>query len=178
MLLTKFGHACVRSQTRDVTLVSDPGALTEDAAAEGADAILVTHEHLGHFLESRIRAVARGNRDLRVRTVAPVAELLTGLDDQVRTVSHGDVFTTAGFHVSAYGAWHAPWARMSELIDWVRKVSPERAVAVHDAAINPTGIAVVGGLLGEKGPGINATYDRLEPMRPYEVGADEQVLSA
>lgn len=59
--------------------------------------------------------------------------------------------------------------RRTELIDWVRKVSPERAVAVHDAAIHPTGMAVVGGLLGENGPGVNATYDRLEPMRSYEV---------
>ncbi|MEV5172412.1 MBL fold metallo-hydrolase [Streptomyces flaveolus] len=169
MLLTRFGHACVRLRTRDGTRVIDRGALTEDAAVDGADAILVTHEHFRHFLASRIRAAARGNRDLRVWTVAPVAEPLTGLDDQVRTVSHGDVFTTAGFQVSAYGAWHAPWARISELIDWVRKVSPERAVAVHDAAIHPTGMAVVGGLLGENGPGVNATYDRLEPMRPYEV---------
>lgn len=169
MPLTRFGHACVRPRTRDGTLVIDPGALAGDAAADGADAILVTHEHFGHFLESRIRAAARGNRDLRMWAVAPVAEALTGLDDQVRTVSHGDVFTTAGFQVSAYGAWHAPWARISELIDRVRRVSPERAVAVHDAAIDPTGMAVVDGLLGENGPGINATYDRLEPMRPYEV---------
>ncbi|MEU6599635.1 hypothetical protein [Streptomyces flaveolus] len=48
-------------------------------------------------------------------------------------------------------------------------MSPERAVAVHDAAIHSTGTAVVGGLLGENGPGVNVTYDRLEPMRSYEV---------
>ncbi|MBG7699257.1 hypothetical protein HCJ76_14495 [Streptomyces sp. MC1] len=48
-------------------------------------------------------------------------------------------------------------------------MSPERAVAVHDAAIHPTGMAVVGGLLGENGPGVNVAYDRLEPMRSYEV---------
>jgi L-ascorbate metabolism protein UlaG (beta-lactamase superfamily) len=59
---------------------------------------------------------------------------------------------------------HAPWSRISDLIDWVREVSPARALAVHDGALNPIGIAMVGGLLGENGPGIHSTYRRLESM--------------
>jgi hypothetical protein len=58
---------------------------------------------------------------------------------------------------------HAPWSRVSDLIDWVRAVAPERALAIHDGALNPVGIAMVGGLLGENGPGINSCR-RLESM--------------
>ena len=60
---------------------------------------------------------------------------------------------------------HAPWCRTAELIDWVREVSPRCALALHDGELNPVGIAVIGGLLGEHGPGIPAVYRRLEPMQ-------------
>jgi L-ascorbate metabolism protein UlaG (beta-lactamase superfamily) len=58
---------------------------------------------------------------------------------------------------------HAPWSRISDLIDWVREISPTRCIAVHDGALNDTGLAMVGGLLGDRGPGINSSYRRLEP---------------
>ena len=59
---------------------------------------------------------------------------------------------------------HAPWSRMSDLIDWVREVAPVRAFALHDGALNATGVAMVGGYLGEHGPGIGAIYRRLAPL--------------
>jgi hypothetical protein len=34
----------------------------------------------------------------------------------------------------------------------------------EETATEPVGIAMVGGLLGENGPGINSSYRRLEPM--------------
>ncbi|MEW9531226.1 MBL fold metallo-hydrolase [Microbispora sp. NPDC049125] len=58
---------------------------------------------------------------------------------------------------------HAPWSATRELIDYVREVAPQRAVAVHDGALNEVGLTLVGGLLGEKGPGIGAPYARLTP---------------
>ncbi len=60
---------------------------------------------------------------------------------------------------------HAPWCRTADIIDWVREVAPRRALAVHDGELNAVGIAVVGGLLGEHGPGIHAPYRRLEPLQ-------------
>jgi L-ascorbate metabolism protein UlaG (beta-lactamase superfamily) len=35
MRLTKFGHACVRLEESGTTVVIDPGALTDPAAAQG-----------------------------------------------------------------------------------------------------------------------------------------------
>jgi L-ascorbate metabolism protein UlaG (beta-lactamase superfamily) len=56
---------------------------------------------------------------------------------------------------------HAPWSKTSELIDYVREVKPERAYAIHDGLLNDSGFAVVGSLLGERGPGIGTPYARL-----------------
>ncbi|WP_371534872.1 MBL fold metallo-hydrolase [Streptomyces sp. NBC_00466] len=56
---------------------------------------------------------------------------------------------------------HAPWSTVGHLVDYVREVAPKRTYAIHDGALNDTGIAMVGGLLGEHGPGIGAPYTRL-----------------
>lgn len=47
MRILKFTHSCVRLEADDGgTLVIDPGVWTEDEALVGADAVLVTHEHV------------------------------------------------------------------------------------------------------------------------------------
>lgn len=56
---------------------------------------------------------------------------------------------------------HGPWSKLGELVDYVREVGPRRALAIHDGALNDTGLGTVGGLLGERGPGIGAPYARL-----------------
>ena len=64
---------------------------------------------------------------------------------------------------------HAPWSRTAELIDHLRAVGAERAYAVHDGLLNDTGLGVVGGLLGERGPGQPTPYSRLAPGESVEV---------
>jgi L-ascorbate metabolism protein UlaG (beta-lactamase superfamily) len=58
---------------------------------------------------------------------------------------------------------HASWSRTSELIDWVREIAPRRAVGVHDGALNNVGLAIVDGLLGDRGPGIGCHYLSIAP---------------
>jgi L-ascorbate metabolism protein UlaG (beta-lactamase superfamily) len=48
---------------------------------------------------------------------------------------------------------HAPWSTTGELIDYLREVRAERAVAVHDALLSELGRSVIGGMVGEHGPG-------------------------
>ena len=49
---------------------------------------------------------------------------------------------------------HGPWLKMGEAIDFVRAVRPERAFAIHDAALNERGLGSVNGWLsGEAGGG-------------------------
>jgi L-ascorbate metabolism protein UlaG (beta-lactamase superfamily) len=64
---------------------------------------------------------------------------------------------------------HAPWSKTAELIDYLRAVDADQAYAVHDGLLNDTGLAVVGGLLGENGPGTPTPYSRLAPGDSVEL---------
>ena len=206
MELTKFGHACVRLDDGERRLVIDPGVFTDPSAADGAQAILVTHEHPDHFSEATLRAAAEANPELEFWTNASVAAQLDGLGGRLHTVGEGDAFTAAGFEIRAYGTWHAvihpeiprihnvgylvdgtvfhpgdaltvpeeaevdtlllpvhaPWSNIGQLIDYVRAVHAKRAYAVHDSLLTPIGLGMVGGLLGERGPGTGTPYTHLE----------------
>ena len=108
MKLTKKSHACVRLEKDGRTLVLDPGGFSEEDAAIGADAILVTHEHADHFDEGRLRAALEANPAAEIWTLASVAEQIApAFPGRVHTVGHGDTFTAAGFDVQVHGELHA-----------------------------------------------------------------------
>ncbi|MGZ4505931.1 MAG: MBL fold metallo-hydrolase [Blastococcus sp.] len=64
---------------------------------------------------------------------------------------------------------HAPWSKVSEVIDYVRAVDADQAYAVHDGLLNDNGLTVVGGMLGERGPGTPTPYSRLTPGDSVEL---------
>lgn len=108
MKLTKKRHACVQLAKDGRTLVIDPGTFTEEGAAVGADAILVTHEHLDHFNEGQLRAALEANPAAELWTLHSVAEqVAAAFPGRVHTVGHGDTFTAAGFDVQVHGELHA-----------------------------------------------------------------------
>ncbi|MGV9314680.1 MBL fold metallo-hydrolase [Streptomyces sp. NPDC003691] len=177
MRLTKKLHSCVRLEKDGAALVVDPGAFSEEDAAAGADAVLITHEHPDHYDEGRVRAALEAGAE--VWTLRSVAETLTAaFPGRVHTVGHGDTFTAAGFEVEVHGELHAvihpdlpritnigflldgsvfhpgdaltvpdrpvdtlmlpvmaPWNKISEVVDYVREVSPRLTVDVHDALL-------------------------------------------
>jgi len=106
MRLTKMGHSCVRLDQDGRTLVIDPGGYSEQDAAAGADAVLITHEHPDHLDQDRLRAAIGGRPGLEVWTNPLVAEALGGLGVPVHAVGHGDAFTAAGVDVQAHGELH------------------------------------------------------------------------
>jgi len=213
MRLTKFGHACVRVEHADATVVIDPGVFTSADAVDGADAVLITHEHFDHFVEDRLRAAADANPGLRIWANRSVARQLDGLGARVTVVGEGDAFDINGLDVSVHGEWHAvihpeiprvgnigfllggklfhpgdaltlpsrpvetlllpiagPWAKVSELIDYVREVKPRRALAVHEAVLSEAGQLVHGRLLGEGGPGTGAEFGRPAAGEQLDLG--------
>ncbi|WP_019061998.1 MBL fold metallo-hydrolase [Streptomyces prunicolor] len=180
MKLTKNAHACIRLEKDGRSLVIDPGTFNEEDAAVGADAILVTHEHLDHFNEDRLRAGLEANPAAEIWTLKSVADQLSAaFPGRVHTVGHGDTFTAAGFDVQVHGELHAvihpdipritnigflvddgrvfhpgdaltvpdhtvetlmlpvmaPWSKISEVIDYVRELKPQRAYDIHDALL-------------------------------------------
>ncbi|WP_405668583.1 MBL fold metallo-hydrolase [Streptomyces sp. NBC_00055] len=108
LTLTKKTHSCIRLEKDGRTLVIDPGGFSEQDAALGADAMLVTHEHADHFDEGRLRAGLEANPAAEIWTLRSVAEQLSAaFPGRVHTVGHGDTFTTAGFDVQVHGELHA-----------------------------------------------------------------------
>ena len=74
MRFLKYSHACVRVESDAAVLVIDPGGLTEREALDGADAVLITHEHFDH-LDVDALADELGKRpSVRVYTHPAVAE--------------------------------------------------------------------------------------------------------
>jgi L-ascorbate metabolism protein UlaG (beta-lactamase superfamily) len=107
MRLTKLTHACVRLEKDGAVLVIDPGIWAEPDALDGADAVLVTHEHFDHVDEDRLRAALTANPGLNLWTNSSVAGRATEFGDRVHTVRQGDTFSAAGFDVHVYGEQHA-----------------------------------------------------------------------
>ncbi len=212
MRITKFGHACVRIEHDGVTVVIDPGVFTDVEAVDGADAVLITHEHADHYLADHLRAtdapiwtieavrtqIADGDPAVaeRVTVVSPGQQVDVGLPvtavGELHAVIHEDLprFHNSGYVVDAGSTRvyhpgdsftppggpvdvlclpiHAPWSKISEVIDFGRSVDAAHTVAVHDGLLNGTGLAVVGrnltALLEDQ------HYERLEPGSDLGLG--------
>lgn len=107
MRITKFGHACVRLEDAGRSVVVDPGVFTDREAVEGADAVLLTHEHPDHYSADHLAAC-----QAPVYTHAALAEQITrdrpDLAERVRVVAPGEEISVGdGPAVQAVGEWHA-----------------------------------------------------------------------
>ena len=209
MQLTKYTHSCVRLDDGDRTLVLDPGVFSEVAAAlDGADAVLITHEHPDHVVLDDLRAAAKRDPRLRIWAPEPVAADLADRGEQVSAAAPGAAFDAAGFAVRTFGGQHAvihpsipvipnvaylvedtvfhpgdsftvppvevpvllaplhaPWSKVSEVIDFVVSVRAPRVVAIHDALLTPPGRGIVENHVARIGGEHGSEYSYLEPGR-------------
>jgi L-ascorbate metabolism protein UlaG (beta-lactamase superfamily) len=106
MRITKFGHACVRLEHDGTTLVLDPGMFTDPEALDGADAVLITHEHADHYQPALL-----AGSDAPVFTIDAVAakirEEAPEVAERVTVVAPGESFRAAGVPITAVGELHA-----------------------------------------------------------------------
>ena len=102
MRITKLGHACVRLEHEGTTLVLDPGVFTDAGALDGADAVLITHEHPDHYLPDHLRA-----SDAAVFTIGAVAARIR---EDARTSPSGSRSSRRGSPSTPAGCRCAPWA--------------------------------------------------------------------
>lgn len=214
MRITKFGHACVRIETGDATVVLDPGGWSERVAVDGATAVLITHEHPDHLDVENLRAT-----DAPVWTIAAVAEQIRAqapdVAERVTVVGPGDGldigvhayvvgekhavihpelkhFDNSGYLLEVEGRRifhpgdalserpekvdllllpvHAPWNKISEVVDYGRKVGAPLSVAIHDGLLNERGLGLaknqLSSMLGER----EQEYLRVEPGQEVPLG--------
>lgn len=106
MQVTKYAHSCLRIEHDGGVLVVDPGVYSEPEALDGADAVLITHEHPDHVnVEALTRALDR--RPAPVHGPASLAGVLGDAAEALVVVAPGETFTAAGVPVRAYGGQHA-----------------------------------------------------------------------
>jgi L-ascorbate metabolism protein UlaG (beta-lactamase superfamily) len=105
MRITKLGHACVRLEHDGHVVVVDPGGFTEPDAADGATAVLITHQHPDHLDLDRLRATGAP-----IFTIQAVRDLIAEGDpavaERVTVASPGEQLDV-GLPVTAVGELHA-----------------------------------------------------------------------
>ncbi|MEU7757878.1 MULTISPECIES: MBL fold metallo-hydrolase [Micromonospora] len=106
MQVTKFAHSCLRLEHDGAVLVVDPGVFSDPAALDGADAVLITHEHPDHVdVAALTRALER--RPVPVHGPASLAGVLGDAAEALVTVEPGQSLSVAGTPVRTYGGQHA-----------------------------------------------------------------------
>ena len=130
MLLTKFGHSCVRLEKDGARLVIDPGIWAGPDVLADASAVLITHEHVDHLDDEAVRAALTADPGLRLWASETAASGLAEFGDRVRAVHDGDSLDVAGFDVHVYGAEHAQ-------IDRAIPIVPSTGFAVDGEVFHP-----------------------------------------
>src|SRR5262249_34743847 len=105
MRITKLGHSCVRLEHDGKVVVIDPGMFTEAGATDGADAVVITHEHPDHYLPDHLKAT-----DAPVFTTDAVAAKIRDdapdVAERLTVVAPGETFDP-GIPAVAVGELHA-----------------------------------------------------------------------
>jgi L-ascorbate metabolism protein UlaG (beta-lactamase superfamily) len=104
--VTKFTHSCLRIEGAGV-LVVDPGEFSEASALDGADAVLITHEHFDHVDVAAVTAAVARRPELRIFAHEAVLPLLADVAAATTAVTAGQEFEAAGYRVRAFGGQHA-----------------------------------------------------------------------
>jgi L-ascorbate metabolism protein UlaG (beta-lactamase superfamily) len=104
--ITKFSHSCVRVEGAGA-LVIDPGAWSERSALDGADAVLITHEHADHVSVDAVTEAAARQPGMRVFAHADVLATLPGIGSAGTAIEAGQELEVAGYRVRTFGGRHA-----------------------------------------------------------------------
>ncbi|HEV2917944.1 MAG TPA: MBL fold metallo-hydrolase [Actinomycetota bacterium] len=149
-----------------VRVVSDEGSA--QALGEAGAEVEVVHD--GDELDLGGLGVAVAGRDHAVihpdiPVVANVGYLVGG-----RLFHPGDALTMPGQPVEVLAVpAGAPWLKLSEAVDYLRRVAPRVAVPVHERVLSEQGIAIHYRQLGQLGGKGGTTLEVLDDGRPLEL---------
>jgi L-ascorbate metabolism protein UlaG (beta-lactamase superfamily) len=155
-------------------LAGDPGLqvwTNASVAAHLADAADRVHvvSHGDTFTAAGFDIGAYGREHALIHTDIPVIPN-TGFVVDGEVFHPGDSLTVPQDPIATLLLpYNAPWLKVSEMIDYVREVAPQRAYAIHDALLNANGLGLMQNLLKVAAAPTGAEYVRLEPGTTVEV---------
>ena len=173
--ITKLVHACLLVEVDGSRTLIDPGMFSwqddrfDPAMVEGADRILITHEHADHVSLEFLRAALERSNGAEVETTAALQGILA--NEGISAVTHGTPQFAApheripmgpgpqnvGFHVAGAlshpGDSHsfvetmpilampfaAPWGSLTDGADRARLVRPRYVIPIHDWFLSEPG---------------------------------------
>jgi len=105
MRITKHGHACLELRDAENRLIIDPGSYTEPmTGVANVQAIVITHIHDDHCLESQIDSILETNPNAKIFGTQEVCNRLAGYE--TTDVHHGDFYVVDGFKLEFFGDLH------------------------------------------------------------------------
>ena len=149
-----------------VRVVADQGS-AGDLGEAGAD-VEVVHDGdelqlggLGVRVAGQTHAIVHPD----VPAVPNVGYLVGG-----RLFHPGDAFTELGAPVEVLAVpAGAPWLKLAEAVDYLRRVRPRVAVPVHEKVLSERGVAAHYGQLERLGAGGGTSFRNLDDGRPVEL---------
>ncbi|MDP9800970.1 L-ascorbate metabolism protein UlaG (beta-lactamase superfamily) [Arcanobacterium wilhelmae] len=100
MKITRFTHAEVLVETKDVRLAIDPGEFGTIPDLTSVDAVLITHDHFDHISHEAVAKAVAAKPELPVYGPASLAETA---EFAVRSVDDGDSFDVGGVRIDVVG---------------------------------------------------------------------------
>ena len=146
MKMTKYSHSCVRFEKNGSVLVLDPGNFSEvEEALDGADAILVTHEHPDHIDRERVLPILAERADLQLYAPSALAGSLRDavaedVSGRIHDVEPDAAFEIAGIGIRSFGGQHALIHPLIPMIGNLAYLVEESIYHPGDSFIVPNGL--------------------------------------
>ncbi|WP_369044819.1 MBL fold metallo-hydrolase [Sinomonas sp. P10A9] len=152
MRMTKYTHSCVRFDKPGTdggrsTLVVDPGSFSEvEEALDGAQALLVTHEHPDHIDVVRAAAALESSASLEAwapaKTAGQLTEAAPSAASRIHVAEPDAEFEAAGFHIRTFGSQHALIHASVPVVANIGYLVDSEAFHPGDSFTVPYGVAV------------------------------------
>ncbi len=107
MRITKYGHACIGIEVKDLSILIDPGAYNPTPELATLDLILITHEHQDHVSPDSLSALVSAHPHVEIITHSGLAKSLEGIKAKITYVSDGETLMRGGVTIESFGKEHA-----------------------------------------------------------------------
>ncbi|MCA9352426.1 MBL fold metallo-hydrolase [Patescibacteria group bacterium] len=107
MKVTKIGHCCLLIELETLTILTDPGAFSQEQNhITGINVVLITHEHGDHLHIESLKQVIKNNPDVQVYTNTATGKLLDGANIPYILLEGRDSISIQGTLIEACDAQH------------------------------------------------------------------------